>query len=137
MRAAAIITQPDDLEISTIDDPAPAPREVVVEVRRRDDGSDDAPARPGHRAASVDVVDNNAERLATARQLGCSAVATSADEFDRPPYGWDLVIDATGNAKADVFISDRLPLAAFPDAIARFQAGIGRKSQIQPGLATA
>ncbi|MFI6567402.1 zinc-dependent alcohol dehydrogenase family protein [Streptomyces sp. NPDC050534] len=149
-------------------------------------------------AASVDVVDINAERLATAWQLGCSAGAASADELDRPPYGWDVVVDATGNAKAiqdalgrvgkggtylqfgvaghatratiepykiyhqeititgsmavlhsferatdlfatgvidpGVFISDRLPLAAFPDAIARFQAGIGRKIQIQPGL---
>ncbi|WP_406437667.1 zinc-dependent alcohol dehydrogenase family protein [Streptomyces sp. NBC_01613] len=154
-------------------------------------------------AASVDVVDINAERLATARKLGCSAGATSADELERPPYGWDLVVDATGNAKAiqdalgrvgkggtylqfgvadyaaratiepyriynqeititgsmavlhsferaadlfatgvidpDVFISDRLPLGAFPDAITRFQAGIGRKIQIQiqPGLASA
>ena len=149
-------------------------------------------------AASVDVVDINAERLAAARQLGCSAGATSADEMPRPPYGWDLVIDATGNAKAiqdalgrvgkggtylqfgvadyaaratiepyriynqeititgsmavlhsferaadlfatgvidpDFFISDRLPLNAFPDAVTRFQAGIGRKIQIQPGL---
>ncbi|MEV5144814.1 zinc-dependent alcohol dehydrogenase family protein [Streptomyces sp. NPDC052727] len=152
-------------------------------------------------AASVDVVDINAERLAAAWQLGCSAGAASADELDRPPYGWDLVVDATGNAKAiqdalgrvgkggtylqfgvadyaaratiepyriydqeititgsmavlhsferaadlfatgvidpRVFISDRLPLAAFPDAVARFQAGTGRKIQIQPGLATA
>jgi 2-desacetyl-2-hydroxyethyl bacteriochlorophyllide A dehydrogenase len=152
-------------------------------------------------AASVDVVDINAERLATAWQLGCTAGSASADELDRPPYGWDLVVDATGNAKAiqdalgrvgkggtylqfgvadyatratiepyriynqeititgsmavlhsferaadlfatgvidpRVFISDRLPLAAFPDAVARFQAGIGRKIQIQPGLATA
>ncbi|MCT9078691.1 zinc-dependent alcohol dehydrogenase family protein [Streptomyces fulvoviolaceus] len=151
-------------------------------------------------AASVDLVDLNAERLDTARKLGCSAAAASADELDRPNYGWDLVVDATGNAHAiqdalgrvgkggtylqfgvadyatratiepykiynqeititgsmavlhsferaadlfatgvidpDVFISDRLPLAAFPDAIARFQAGIGRKIQIQPGLAT-
>ena len=44
---------------------------------------------------------------------------------------------ATGVIDPDVFISDRLPLAAFPDAIARFQAGIGRKIQIQPGLASA
>ena len=152
-------------------------------------------------AASVDVVDINAERLATARQLGCSGSAVSADELDRPPYGWDLVVDATGDARAiqdalgrvgkggtylqfgvadyatratiepykiynqeititgsmavlhsferaadlfatgvidpDVFISDRLPLAAFPDAIAHFQAGVGRKIQIQPGLASA
>ncbi len=50
-------------------------------------------------AASVDVVDLNPERLATARQLGVSAAAASADELDRP-RGWDLVIDATGNAQA-------------------------------------
>lgn len=50
-------------------------------------------------AVSVDMVDLNPERLATARQLGVSGSAASADEFDRP-RGWDLVIDATGNAKA-------------------------------------
>jgi 2-desacetyl-2-hydroxyethyl bacteriochlorophyllide A dehydrogenase len=50
-------------------------------------------------AASVDVVDINSERLATARTLGCSAAATSADELDRP-RGWELVIDATGVAAA-------------------------------------
>jgi 2-desacetyl-2-hydroxyethyl bacteriochlorophyllide A dehydrogenase len=50
-------------------------------------------------AASVDVVDLNSERLATAKRLGVTAAAQSADEFDRP-RGWDLVIDATGNAKA-------------------------------------
>ncbi|MET8249525.1 zinc-dependent alcohol dehydrogenase family protein [Streptomyces sp. NPDC005202] len=149
-------------------------------------------------AASVDVVDINAERLSTARQLGCSSSAGSADELNPPRHGWDLVIDATGNANAiqdalgrvgkggtylqfgvadyaaratikpyqiynqeititgsmavlhsferaaelfatgvidpDVFISDRLPLSAFPDAMARFRAGIGRKIQIQPSL---
>jgi 2-desacetyl-2-hydroxyethyl bacteriochlorophyllide A dehydrogenase len=152
-------------------------------------------------AAGVDVVDVNAERLATAVQLGCSATAASADELDPPPHGWDLVVDATGNARAiqdalgrvgkggtylqfgvadyaaratiepyriynqeititgsmavlhsferaadlfatgvidpEIFISDRLPLAAFPDAVARFRKGAGRKIQIQPGLATA
>ncbi|MFD5661999.1 zinc-dependent alcohol dehydrogenase family protein [Streptomyces hirsutus] len=50
-------------------------------------------------AARVDVVDINPDRLATARQLGVSASATDADELDRP-QGWDLVIDATGNAAA-------------------------------------
>jgi len=148
-------------------------------------------------AVSVDVVDINPDRLATAVQLGCSSGASSADELDRP-RGWDVVIDATGNAKAiqdglgrvgkggtflqfgvadyatratiepykiynqeititgsmavlhsyeraaelfaagvidpDVFISDRFPLASFPDALARFRAGIGRKILVQPGL---
>lgn len=50
-------------------------------------------------AASVDVVDINADRLTTAKLLGCSATATSADEFDRA-RGWELVIDATGVAAA-------------------------------------
>ncbi|MYS21077.1 2-desacetyl-2-hydroxyethyl bacteriochlorophyllide A dehydrogenase [Streptomyces sp. DvalAA-14] len=50
-------------------------------------------------AATVDVVDLNEERLATARSLGCSAAAISADEVERP-RGWDVVIDATGNAEA-------------------------------------
>jgi 2-desacetyl-2-hydroxyethyl bacteriochlorophyllide A dehydrogenase len=50
-------------------------------------------------AASVDMVDINSERLATARLLGCSRAATSADELDQP-RGWDVVIDATGNEHA-------------------------------------
>ncbi|MDG9713663.1 hypothetical protein [Streptomyces sp. DH10] len=41
---------------------------------------------------------------------------------------------AAGVIDPRVFISDRLPLAAFPGVTARFQAGIGRKTQ--PGLAT-
>jgi 2-desacetyl-2-hydroxyethyl bacteriochlorophyllide A dehydrogenase len=50
-------------------------------------------------AATVDVVDINEERLTTARALGCSATATTADAIERP-RGWDVVIDATGNAQA-------------------------------------
>jgi 2-desacetyl-2-hydroxyethyl bacteriochlorophyllide A dehydrogenase len=50
-------------------------------------------------AATVDVVDLNADRLATARQLGCTNSANSADELRRS-RGWDLVIDATGNERA-------------------------------------
>jgi 2-desacetyl-2-hydroxyethyl bacteriochlorophyllide A dehydrogenase len=146
-------------------------------------------------AASVDIVDINPERLVTARQLGVSGAATSADEFDRP-RGWELVIDATGAAPAiqdglsrvgpggtflqfgvssyatrveidpyriynkeititgsmavlhsyeraadlfaigvldpEVFISDRLPLADYVEALARFKAGQGRKIQVLP-----
>lgn len=50
-------------------------------------------------AATVDMVDINEERLVTARRLGCSRAATSADEITRP-RDWDVVIDATGNAAA-------------------------------------
>lgn len=50
-------------------------------------------------AASVEVVDINAERLTTAAKLGCTATAANPDELDRPG-GWDIVIDATGNGKA-------------------------------------
>jgi len=49
--------------------------------------------------ASVEIVDVNEEKLAVARRLGCDGAATSADAFDRP-YGWELVIDATGNERA-------------------------------------
>jgi 2-desacetyl-2-hydroxyethyl bacteriochlorophyllide A dehydrogenase len=146
-------------------------------------------------AASVDVLDLNPERLATARKLGCSAAAATAAELDRP-QGWDLVVDATGNAAAiqdglgrvakagtflqfgvsdyattatiepykiynqeititgsmavlhsyeraaelfaggvldpDVFISDRLPLEDYPEALDRFAAGKGRKIVVVP-----
>jgi 2-desacetyl-2-hydroxyethyl bacteriochlorophyllide A dehydrogenase len=50
-------------------------------------------------AASVEIVDLNPERLTTAALLGVSGTAATPDEFDRP-RGWELVIDATGNAKA-------------------------------------
>jgi 2-desacetyl-2-hydroxyethyl bacteriochlorophyllide A dehydrogenase len=146
-------------------------------------------------AASVDVVDINAERLVTAKALGCSGTVTSADELERP-RGWELVVDATGVAAAiqdglsrvapggtflqfgvtaystrveidpyriynkeititgsmavlhsyeraaelfatgildaDIFISDRLPLEEYADAIDRFRRGQGRKIQVVP-----
>jgi threonine dehydrogenase-like Zn-dependent dehydrogenase len=44
-------------------------------------------------------VDVNAERLKVAAQLGSSRTATSADEIELA-YGWELVVDATGNEKA-------------------------------------
>lgn len=50
-------------------------------------------------AAGVDIVDINPDRLSTARRLGCSRTAAGAAELDRPG-GWDVVIDATGNAAA-------------------------------------
>ena len=46
-------------------------------------------------AASVSMVDLNPERLETAKQLGCSAAVTNADELDAA-RGWDVVIDCTG-----------------------------------------
>jgi 2-desacetyl-2-hydroxyethyl bacteriochlorophyllide A dehydrogenase len=46
-------------------------------------------------AVSVDVIDLNADRLSLAASQGASGTAASAEEFDRP-YGWDLVVDATG-----------------------------------------
>ncbi|MDT0546444.1 MULTISPECIES: zinc-dependent alcohol dehydrogenase family protein [Streptomyces] len=146
-------------------------------------------------AASVDVLDINSERLATANLLGCSRSAASADELDQP-RGWDVVIDATGNqaaiqdglgrvAKAGtflqfgvsdyatkaviepykiynqeititgsmavlhsyeraaqlfatgvldpkVFISDRLPLERYPQALEQFRSGQGRKIVVEP-----
>ena len=146
-------------------------------------------------AVAVDVVDINADRLATASRLGCSATATSADELDRP-RGWELVVDATGVGDAiqdgisrvapggtflqfgvsaystrvqiepyriynkeititgsmavlhsyeraaelfvsgvldpEVFISDRLPLERYRDALDLFAQGRGRKIQVLP-----
>lgn len=49
--------------------------------------------------ASVEVVDINEDKLAVARTLGCDGAATSADAFHRT-YGWELVVDATGNERA-------------------------------------
>lgn len=50
-------------------------------------------------AASVSVVDFNADRLAVAAKLGADAAAANADEFDRP-QGWEVVIDCTGAVPA-------------------------------------
>jgi len=146
-------------------------------------------------AASVDVVDVNPDRLATAKLLGCSAAAESADQLDRP-RGWELVVDATGNEAAiqdgigrvspggtflqfgvsatsarvtiepyriynkeititgsmavlhsferaaelfatgvldpDVFISHRLPLERYAEAVEMCRTGQGRKIQVLP-----
>jgi 2-desacetyl-2-hydroxyethyl bacteriochlorophyllide A dehydrogenase len=146
-------------------------------------------------AVSVDIVDINPQRLVTARTLGCSRAAASAEEL-AGPRGWDLVVDATGNASAiqdglgrvakagtflqfgvadyattatiepykiynqeititgsmavlhsyeraaalfasgvldpAVFISDRLPLGQYAQALGQFKAGEGRKIVVEP-----
>ncbi|MFF3171220.1 zinc-dependent alcohol dehydrogenase family protein [Streptomyces sp. NPDC057900] len=146
-------------------------------------------------AASVDILDVNPDRLTTAVKLGVSRSAASADELETV-RGWDVVVDATGNAGAiqdglgrvakggtflqfgvadyatqaviepyriynqeititgsmavlhsyeraaalfaggvidpAVFISDRLPLEQYPDALERFKAGQGRKIVVEP-----
>jgi 2-desacetyl-2-hydroxyethyl bacteriochlorophyllide A dehydrogenase len=145
-------------------------------------------------AVSVDVVDINQDRLATAKLVG-AATAASAAELARPE-GWEIVIDATGNEAAisdgigrvrpggtflqfgvaspaarvaidpyriynkeititgsmavlhsferaaemfaagvldpDVFISHRLPLERYADALEMFRTGQGRKIQVLP-----
>ncbi|MFC4224671.1 zinc-dependent alcohol dehydrogenase family protein [Lysinibacter cavernae] len=50
-------------------------------------------------AATVSMVDLNEDKLAAANTLGCDATVTSANELDYP-YGWELVVDATGNQHA-------------------------------------
>ena len=50
-------------------------------------------------ASSVSMVDVNEKRLETARTLGITNLATSADQFETE-RGWDVVIDCTGNEKA-------------------------------------
>ena len=146
-------------------------------------------------AATVEMVDLNPARLETARELGVSGVATSADELDRGR--WDVVIDCTGVVAAiqdglgrvakagtflqfgvtetaakvqidpyriyneeititgsmavnqsyeraaelfldgvvppEVFISDRLPLGSYEEALDRMKRGVGRKIQVLPG----
>ena len=57
-------------------------------------------------AAAVYMVDVNKDRLETAKQLGITRTATSANDFTDQPRGWDVVIDCTGNQKA---IQDAIP----------------------------
>ncbi|WP_026343239.1 zinc-dependent alcohol dehydrogenase family protein [Nocardia sp. BMG111209] len=76
-------------------------------------------------AASVSVVDLNAERLAVARVLGADAAVTTADELDRPE-GWEIVVDCTG------------AIAAIEDGLSRVRRG-GTYQQfgVAPGEARA
>ncbi len=55
-------------------------------------------------AASVTIIDVNADRLLTAADVGIEHRFVSADEADRSE--WDVVIDCTGNVRA---IEDGLP----------------------------
>ncbi len=61
-------------------------------------------------AASVSVVDTNADRLAFAADFGVDAVSESADGLDRPE-GFEVVVDATG------------ALAAIDDGLTRVRTG--------------
>ena len=146
-------------------------------------------------ATSIDVVDLNTDRLEIARGLGVTNAETTPEGME-PRFGWDLVIDATGNAKAiqdglgrvapggtflqfgvadyaaratidpyriynkeititgsmavlhsyeraadlfatgvldpSLFITDRVPLEQYADAIEAFKSGAGLKTQVVP-----
>ncbi|WP_375481914.1 zinc-dependent alcohol dehydrogenase family protein [uncultured Jatrophihabitans sp.] len=146
-------------------------------------------------ATSIDVVDLNTDRLEIARGLGVTHAETTAEGIE-PRFGWDLVVDATGNAKAiqdglgrvapggtflqfgvadyaaratiepyriynkeititgsmavlhsyeraadlfatgvldpELFITDRVPLDRYADAIEAFKSGAGLKTQVLP-----
>ncbi len=74
-------------------------------------------------------MDLNPARLETARGLGVSASAATPDELDRP-QGWDLVIDATGNAAA---IQDGLDRVAKAGTFLQFGvADYATRVQIDP-----
>ncbi|MDT9690065.1 zinc-dependent alcohol dehydrogenase family protein [Streptomyces sp. P9(2023)] len=80
-------------------------------------------------AAAVDIVDINPERLATARRLGVSRAAAEAAGFERPS-GWDVVVDATGNASA---IQDGLGRVAKGGTFLQFGvADYGATAVIEP-----
>lgn len=82
-------------------------------------------------AGSVNVVDLNPKRLETARELGCSATATSADELTEGfPRGWDVVVDCTGVAAA---ISDGLSRVGRGGTFLQFGvAAYDARVQIEP-----
>jgi 2-desacetyl-2-hydroxyethyl bacteriochlorophyllide A dehydrogenase len=80
-------------------------------------------------AVSVDIVDVNPDRLAVARQLGAHDAVTSADNVERP-FGWDLVVDATGNEKA---IQDGLGRVARAGTFLQFGvAAYAARATIEP-----
>jgi 2-desacetyl-2-hydroxyethyl bacteriochlorophyllide A dehydrogenase len=80
-------------------------------------------------AVSVDLVDVNPDRLTVANELGCSNAVTSAEQLERP-YGWELVVDATGNEKA---IQDGLGRVAPAGTFLQFGvAAYASRATIQP-----
>lgn len=80
-------------------------------------------------AASVDVLDVNPDRLTTAVKLGVSRSAASADELETL-RGWDVVVDATGNAGA---IQDGLGRVAKGGTFLQFGvADYATKAVIEP-----
>jgi 2-desacetyl-2-hydroxyethyl bacteriochlorophyllide A dehydrogenase len=80
-------------------------------------------------AAGVSMVDLNPARLETAKELGCSATVTSADELDRP-RGWEVVIDCTGVVAA---IEDGLERVAPGGTFQQFGvSAAGAKASFSP-----
>ena len=80
-------------------------------------------------AESVSMVDLNPQRLETAKQLGCSAAVTSADEIEAP-RGFDVVIDCTGVAAA---IRDGLARVGRGGTFLQFGvAGYDARVEIEP-----
>ncbi len=75
-------------------------RRARVDLRRRDDGPDDARAgQAGRRGKCRRRRRERRRGCPWPESSGCSTAVASADEIERP-YGWELVVDATGNANA-------------------------------------
>lgn len=80
-------------------------------------------------AASVSIVDLNQDKLETAKVLGFTNLAKSADEFDQP-RGFDVVIDCTGVTEA---IKDGLKHVMPGGTFLQFGvANKGAKVEIEP-----
>ena len=80
-------------------------------------------------AASVSIVDLNQDKLKTAKVLGFTNLAKSADEFDQP-RGFDVVIDCTGVTEA---IKDGLKHVMPGGTFLQFGvANKGSKVEIEP-----
>jgi 2-desacetyl-2-hydroxyethyl bacteriochlorophyllide A dehydrogenase len=80
-------------------------------------------------AVSIDVVDLNEERLSIAAGLGVTHAVTSAEGIE-PRFGWDLVVDATGNAAA---IQDGLNRVAPGGTFLQFGvADYAARAEIEP-----
>ena len=80
-------------------------------------------------AASVSIVDLNQDKLKTAKVLGFTNLAKSADEFDQP-RGFDVVIDCTGVTEA---IKDGLKHVMPGGTFLQFGvANKGAKVEIEP-----
>jgi threonine dehydrogenase-like Zn-dependent dehydrogenase len=136
---AAVIRESRQVDVMTLEDPAPGPREVVIEATGAGPAIQDGLSRvaPGGTFLQFGVASYDTKVTIDPYRIYREEITITGSMAVLHSFERAADLFATGILDPDVFISDRLPLAGYAEALALFERGAGRKIQVVPSRDTA